>query len=65
MKKKDNCINMNANRSDLRDASFILRITIEQELDFLKNQADALSEQLVNIELRIHDLENERSHNII
>jgi hypothetical protein len=34
--------------------------TKEQELDFLRNQAEAISEQLEQIETRIRDLENEK-----
>jgi hypothetical protein len=60
MKKKDNCISIKANRSDHMNASFMSRVTIEQELDFLRNQADAVSEQLVQIEVRIRNLESEK-----
>ena len=36
------------------------QITPEQELDFLRNQAEAIGEQLEQIETRMHSLESER-----
>jgi hypothetical protein len=65
MKKEDDCISMKANGNERSNASFMSRITIEHELDFLRNQADVISEQLVQIESRIRDLESEKSKNII
>lgn len=60
MKKNDDCMNIKVDILDLRNTSFLSQETIEQELDFLKNQADAISEQLLQIENRIHDLESEK-----
>ena len=34
-------------------------MTKEQEFDFLKNQAEAIKDQLEQIEARVHDLESE------
>jgi len=36
------------------------QVTKEQELDFLRNQAEAIKEQLEQAEARIRDLENEK-----
>jgi hypothetical protein len=65
MKKKDDSRSMKSNINDLTEVSFMSGITIEQELNFLRNQADAVSEQLVQIENRIRDLENERSKDLM
>jgi len=35
-------------------------MTREQELDFLKNQAEAIKGQLEQIEVRMHGLESEK-----
>jgi hypothetical protein len=35
-------------------------MTPEQELDFLKNQTQAIREQLEQIEAKVHDLESEK-----
>ena len=37
--------------------AFAPQMTPEQELDFLKNQADAVKSQLEQIESRMHELE--------
>ena len=42
------------------NAPFVPQVTPEQELDFLKNQAEAIGEQLEQIETRMHSLESER-----
>ena len=39
---------------------FAPKVTPEQELDFLRNQAEAIGEQLEQIETRMHSLESER-----
>jgi len=39
---------------------FAPQMTREQELDFLKNQAEAIKEQLEQIEGRMRDLESEK-----
>jgi hypothetical protein len=36
------------------------QLTPEQELDFLRNQAEAINEQLEQIESRMHELESEK-----
>jgi hypothetical protein len=41
-------------------APFAPQATPEQELDFLKNQAEAIEGQLEQIETRIRDLESEK-----
>ena len=38
---------------------FAPQMTKEQESDFLKNQAEAIKDQLEQIEARVHDLESE------
>lgn len=40
-------------------APFAPQVTPEQEIDFLRDQAEALSEQLEQIEARMRQLENE------
>ena len=49
--------------SEQRPASeampFAPQMTKEQESDFLKNQAEAIKDQLEQIEARVHDLESE------
>ena len=42
------------------NAPFTPQVTKEQELDFLRNQAEAISEQLEQIETRMRDLESEK-----
>jgi len=42
------------------NAPFAPQVTKEQELDFLRNQAEAISEQLEQIETRMRDLESEK-----
>jgi hypothetical protein len=42
------------------NAPFAPQVTPEQELDFLKNQAEAIKGQLEQIETRMHDLEGEK-----
>jgi hypothetical protein len=42
------------------NAPFTAQVTKEQELDFLRNQAEAISEQLEQIETRMRDLESEK-----
>ena len=42
------------------NAPFIPQVTPEQELDFLKNQAEAIKGQLEQIETRMRDLESEK-----
>ena len=42
------------------NAPFAPQGTPEEELDFLRNQAEAISEHLEQIETRIRDLESER-----
>jgi len=39
---------------------FAPQVTPEQELDFLRNQAETISEQLEQIESRMRDLESEK-----
>jgi hypothetical protein len=39
---------------------FAPQVTPEQELDFLRNQAEAIGEQLEQIKARMHDLESEK-----
>jgi len=39
---------------------FTPQVTPEQELDFLRNQAEAIGEQLEQIETRMRDLESEK-----
>jgi len=39
---------------------FTPQVTPEQELDFLRNQAEAIGEQLEQIETRMHELESEK-----
>lgn len=46
--------------SALGSAPFAPQVTPEQELDFLRNQAEAIGEQLEQIEKRMHDLESEK-----
>ena len=41
-------------------APFAPQMTREQELDFLKNQADGIKSQLEQIETRMHELEAEQ-----
>jgi hypothetical protein len=41
-------------------APFGPQVAPEQELDFLRNQAEAIGEQLEQIEKRMHDLESEK-----
>ena len=41
------------------NAPFAPQVTPEQELNFLKNQAEAIKGQLEQIEARMHDLESE------
>jgi len=41
-------------------APFAPQVTPEQELDFLKNQAEAIKGQLEQIEARMRDLEDEK-----
>ena len=38
---------------------FATQMTREQELDFLRSQAEAINEQLEQIESRVHELENQ------
>jgi hypothetical protein len=45
---------------DFSNAPFAPQTTPEQELDFLRNQAEAVSEQLEQIETRICDLESKK-----
>ena len=42
------------------NAPFAPQVTKEQELDFLRNQAEAIGEQLEQIETRMRDLESEK-----
>jgi len=42
------------------NAPFAPQVTPEQELDFLRNQAEAIGEQLEQIETRMHELESEK-----
>jgi hypothetical protein len=42
-----------------RAAPFASQMTREQELDFLRSEAEAVEEQLEQIEARIRDLESE------
>lgn len=41
-------------------ASYDTRMTREQELDYMKDQAEAIKGQLEEIESRMHDLETEK-----
>jgi hypothetical protein len=41
-------------------APFMPQMTREEELDYLKNQAEAIKEQLDQIDSRMHDLEGEQ-----
>ena len=42
------------------NAPFGSQVSPEQELDSLRNQAEAMGEQLEQVEARMHDLENEK-----
>ena len=49
-----------ASSSTFGSAPFASQVTPEQELDFLRNQAEVIGEQLEQIETRMRDLDSEK-----